>query len=106
MVMSGNHLRHGRLLCRVVAHPPAARTSRSFAAKAFRLAGLAVLGAEEAAVIAREADRLGAKALGCGEGATVRQLALRLLAGGHDDPCRCGPQGVDVGLVVALVIMF
>jgi hypothetical protein len=51
-------------------------------------------------VVAREGHRLGAKPLGDGEGAAAGHLALRLLAGGHDDPCRRGPQGVEVGLVV------
>jgi hypothetical protein len=50
--------------------------------------------------MAREHHRLGAKPLGDGDGATAGHLALRLLAGGQDDPCRCRPQGLEVGLVV------
>ena len=77
-----------------------ARTSRSFAAKASGSPRLAVLAAEEAAVVAREDHRRRAEPLGDGLGAAVGHLALRLDAGGEHDPGRGRAQRVEVGLVV------
>ena len=69
--------------------------------EAVRVAGLAVLATEEAAVVAREDDRRCPEALGHGERAAIRQLTLRLGAGGQHDPGRGRPQRLDVRFVSA-----
>jgi DNA ligase D-like protein (predicted ligase) len=68
--------------------------------EAIGIAWLPVLVAEEAAVAAREDDRLRAETLGHGLRAAAGHLTLRLGARADHDPRRRRSQRVEVGLVV------
>src|SRR5512133_692651 len=66
------------------------------ACECLRLAGVAVLAAHEAAMVAGEHGRLLPEQLGGGDGGASGEGAQRLLTHGDHDACPCRGQCVDV----------